>query len=222
MPRSDARQKKFNRTGVQQLKHTFPPNPSNGGITGDTSGSKQIALFVEKCISHVESKGITTPGIYRIPANMNQLKAIREKYLKGEDINFNDGNFEVSTVASVLKSYLRDLPDSIIPQSSYFDIAACLKTCNLDTAYKPETLKRLIQSISKPNYDILKTVIVHLKKVSLNSDKNMMNTFNLSVVFGPTMLRSPLDSDKSHIPDYTTQIFLVETLINHVDEIFSE
>ncbi|EDV22664.1 uncharacterized protein TRIADDRAFT_59153 [Trichoplax adhaerens] len=52
-------------------------------------------------------------------------------------------------------------------------------------------LRSLVESLPKPNYNLLKYLCKFLVDVSLNEDKNRMTSLALSVIFGPNFFRSP-------------------------------
>ncbi len=66
---------------------------------------------------------------------------------------------------------------------------------------------------------LLQTIIRHLKVIS-NQPSNLMGIKNLSLVFGPTLVKTHHDLDKS-IKDMQHQIQIVESLIENFDVIFS-
>lgn len=64
------------------------------------------------------------------------------------------------------------------------------------------------------NYETLKHILCHLKNVVANSAVNKMESKNLAIVFGPTLVRAAelltLVQDTAH------QCRIVESLISHV------
>ena len=61
----------------------------------------------------------------------------------------------------------------------------------------------------------------NLFRVCLHSEINKMTAKNLAVVFAPTIMRSPNESDKMlEIQELPAQQRIVEMLIKHTDLIF--
>ena len=55
-------------------------------------------------------------------------------------------------------------------------------------------------------------------RVNAHSESNKMTASNLAVVFAPTIMRSPHESDE--IQDLPSQRKIIEILIKHTPEIF--
>ncbi|PIK47412.1 putative SLIT-ROBO Rho GTPase-activating protein 1 isoform X2 [Apostichopus japonicus] len=87
-----------------------------------------------------------------------------------------------------------------------------------DTDEKIETLKKLVEQLPTPVMVVMRYLFEFLKVLSSHSDENMMDTHNLSVCFGPTLLHAPVDEDlvtsQSHLID------VVDHIILFVEEVF--
>ncbi|CAG8588169.1 2465_t:CDS:2, partial [Scutellospora calospora] len=53
-------------------------------------------------------------------------------------------------------------------------------------------LHERVNNLPDPNYSTLKYLMGHLHKVVQNQEKNKMNVQNLGIVFGPTLMGSPV------------------------------
>ena len=86
---------------------------------------------------------------------------------------------------------------------------------------KLEEYKKLAADLPKPNYATLKFLFQHLLKVSQYKEFNRMQISNLSIVFGPTIMWSPVESNCSLMAvDLMQQNYIVETLLTHFDSVF--
>lgn len=63
-------------------------------------------------------------------------------------------------------------------------------------------------------------VMQHLNRVQMESKTNLMTTSNLSVVFGPTLVRA-LDPHDD-VLDMTSKNDAIEFILSNVKEIFNE
>ncbi|EEB12293.1 conserved hypothetical protein [Pediculus humanus corporis] len=181
--------------------------------------SEYIPLIVEKCTSIVESRGLEVVGIYRIPGNTAAVTALTEAVNKGidsispEDPRWND----INVISSLLKSFFRNLPDSLFTAELYPKFIEADKI--VDPKVRMVTLRKLIKELPEHNFETLKHLLYHLKKIVSKSSVNKMETQNLAIVFGPTLLTTTdlmaLVTDTSH------QCRIVESLITHVDWFFS-
>jgi N-acetylneuraminic acid mutarotase len=141
--------------------------------------------FVDKCLKFLESY-IDTEGIFRVGANADQVSEACRKYTSNPAADISGENHTV--VAAALKLYLRDLNDPIVPTILFDKIAAALKITDEDTMNAE--LKSLMDILPPDCYTILARLFEFLHRVDEQKEKNKMDAKNLSIVFGPAILRS--------------------------------
>ena len=83
-------------------------------------------------------------------------------------------------------------------------------------------LKGLVQDMPDQNYETLKFVCKHLKKVMERSDVNKMELRNLAIVFGPTLVRTSDDNMLSMVTDMAQQCRIIESILSNCDWFFCE
>ncbi|KAL0268282.1 UNVERIFIED_CONTAM: hypothetical protein PYX00_010288 [Menopon gallinae] len=182
-------------------------------------GSEFIPLIVERCTAIVEARGLDIVGIYRVPGNTAAVTALTEAVNKGielidpEDPRWND----VNVISSLLKSFFRNLPDCLFTSDLYPKFIAADKIT--DPKFRMVTLRKLLNELPEHNYETLRHMLFHLKKIVSNSSVNKMETRNLAIVFGPTLLST--GDLMSLVTDTSHQCRIVESLISHVDWFFS-
>ncbi|XP_062518959.1 rho GTPase-activating protein 24-like [Corticium candelabrum] len=91
------------------------------------SGGGYVPLVVQTTVSFLRQKGLDELGIFRLPGNQVKVQGLKELFDKGEHPDLQSCD-EVHSVASLLKLYLRELPEPLIP-FEYFDMfisAACV------------------------------------------------------------------------------------------------
>lgn len=83
--------------------------------------NKYVPLILARCTEIVETRGLAIVGIYRIPGNTAAISALTELVNKGfDDHTLNDPRWEdVNVVSSLLKLFLRRLPEALIPNDMY-------------------------------------------------------------------------------------------------------
>ena len=91
---------------------------------------------------------------------------------------------DVHTVASLLKLYLRELPEPLIPIAIYEEVIQL--TCremqiNPDKAF--EGLREQLSRLPRANYNLLKYLCGFLKAVSRQEEDNRMSPMNLATIF---------------------------------------
>ena len=82
-------------------------------------------------------------------------------------------------------------------------------------------IKNLIMRLPQPNFEIAKFVIIHLARVSQCASVNKMETANLAIVFGPTLMRAERDSIEM-VMNMGYQNSLVEHLIIQAEWMFQK
>lgn len=182
-----------------------PPSLENG----------YVPMIVARCIDIVEARGLSVVGIYRIPGNTAAISALTEQVNRGfDEICLKDPRWEdVNVVSSLLKSFLRNLPEPILPNDYYHRFIAADK---LGGEKRLENLRNLLNELPPHSYETLKHLIQHLHRVSKNSLVNLMEPRNLAIVFGPSVVRSANETLESAVKDMRHQCQIVEALVSHV------
>jgi RhoGAP domain len=81
-----------------------------------SGGGPQPPLIVTKCIEFIESRALKQPGIYRISAKHSALQILAHAIEKNEEsFQFDPERDEPAAVAGLLKLYLRQLPEPVLP-----------------------------------------------------------------------------------------------------------
>eukprot|EP01132_Coremiostelium_polycephalum_P007764 gene7764-9556_t len=125
---------------------------------------------------------LKTQGIFRVNGNVIDINSIKKR--------FDDGNYEISanenvyTVASLLKLWLREISDPLIPVSMY---DSCIQTSTI------EQVLNIIQTLPLTSQRVISYIIAILQQAILpeNVEASKMNSDNLAMVFSPCLLRSP-------------------------------
>lgn len=62
------------------------------------------------------SSGLDQEGIFRISGNLRTIERLKMAFDNGSDVNFDEDEVDIMAVAGLLKLFLRELPDSLIPE----------------------------------------------------------------------------------------------------------
>nr|XP_050846347.1 uncharacterized protein LOC127062360 isoform X5 [Vespula vulgaris] len=189
-----------------------------------SSFSEFVPLIVEMCTSIVEARGLEVVGIYRVPGNTAAISQLTESVNKGfENINLQDPRWsDVNVISSLLKSFFRHLPDSLLTAELYpmFIDADKIE----DPQRRMATIRKLLRDLPEHHFETLKYLMLHLKKIVEHSEVNKMEAKNLAIVFGPTLVRASGSRDNmvTMVTDMSHQCKIVESLLNNVDWFFSD
>ncbi|XP_039313812.1 uncharacterized protein LOC105205487 isoform X4 [Solenopsis invicta] len=189
-----------------------------------SSFSEYVPLIVEMCTSIVEARGLEVVGIYRVPGNTAAIAQLTDSVNRGfENINLQDPRWsDVNVISSLLKSFFRQLPDSLLTADLYpmFIDADKIE----DPQRRMTTIRKLLRDLPEHHFETLKYLMQHLKKIVEHSEVNKMEAKNLAIVFGPTLVRASGSRDNmvTMVTDMSHQCRIVESLLNNVDWFFSE
>ncbi|KAI7869655.1 hypothetical protein BDF14DRAFT_1879828 [Spinellus fusiger] len=176
---------------------------------------RTIPLIVSKCIDAVENLGgLQKEGIYRISGRQTNLEALKIAFEQNEDLSLLDSKFDVFTIASTLKIYLRELEEPL------FDLNMGMRVEYARVAEKPRRLAWLqtrLSKLSDPHRDTLYALVAHLARVNANSHINKMNLQNLSVIFTPAIFK---DYNQAEVPGEWTTDVVFEDLVLCYEEVF--
>ncbi|KAI5102349.1 T-cell activation Rho GTPase-activating protein isoform X1, partial [Silurus meridionalis] len=156
-------------------------------------------------------KGHYTEGVFRKAGNAKALKEIKEQLNNGVEVDLK--NKPVILLADLLKDFLRHLPGSLLMVDQYQAWMAAMQKEGLNE--KCTELQFVINTIPEPNVILLKHLIVVLYHISTNSDRNKMDSSNLSVCISPNLLQTDIEVLRN-----VTE--LTKFLIDNCCEIFGE
>ncbi|KAJ3429436.1 rho gtpase activating protein at 16f isoform e-related [Anaeramoeba flamelloides] len=140
--------------------------------------------IIEKTIMYIEEYGMQEEGIYRLSGSISQMKNLKKQFNKGVAINLYNAVDDVKTVSSLLKLYLRELPEPLLTEK-YTERLGNLALLDKQTQIK--RLTHVCNRIPEANKTILVWILPHLYRVAKNSEINKMCANNLAIVFSPTL-----------------------------------
>uniref|UniRef100_A0A8C8CVN1 Rho GTPase-activating protein 24 n=1 Tax=Oncorhynchus tshawytscha TaxID=74940 RepID=A0A8C8CVN1_ONCTS len=203
--------------------------PFGGGIFGQKLeetvryerryGSRQAPMLVEQCVGFIRKWGLREEGLFRLPGQANLVKELQDAFDCGEKPSF-DCNTDVHTVASLLKLYLRELPEPVIPFSKFDDFLSCTKMLCKDEESGMKELKRQVECLPPVNYNLLQYICRFLDEVQSYSGVNKMSVQNLATVFGPNILRPKIEDPVAIMEGTVLVQQLMSVLIGRHDVLF--
>lgn len=182
-------------------------------------GPHTVPILVQKCAEFIIEHGLKEEGIFRLPGQDNAVKQFRDAFDAGERPSF-PSDTDVHTVASLLKLYLRELPEPVVPWSQYQDFLDCTNLLDINSKEGREKLEQQIALLPRANYNILSYVCRFLFEVQRHADVNKMNVENLATVMGINLLKPQLE-DPMTVMKATTQIQnLMRVMIKQHETLF--
>ncbi|NXG02996.1 RHG25 protein, partial [Sakesphorus luctuosus] len=188
-----------------------------GSASGDTVayeqrfGQPQVPVLVQKCAQFILERGRNEEGIFRLPGQDTVVKQLRDAFDAGERPSFHRDT-DVHTVASLLKLYLRELPEPVVPWAQYEDFLLCGQALDAEEAKGREELLKQLSLLPRDNYNLLSYLCRFLHEIQLNSSVNKMSVDNLATVFGVNLIRPKIE-DPATIMRGTPRVQKVMTVL---------
>uniref|UniRef100_A0A914QYE7 Uncharacterized protein n=1 Tax=Panagrolaimus davidi TaxID=227884 RepID=A0A914QYE7_9BILA len=150
----------------------------------------EIPKIVEKCIEEIEKRGLKTVGIYRMSGSEEEIEALKNKFDGGSEVDLTVIK-DIHSICSLLKLYLRSLPNPLIPCKILEIIFEQFQMDQPKTdEQKIEILRNELSKLDIFRRKTLACLFRHLKNVVQFSVQNRMDAHNLAIIFIPTLFRS--------------------------------
>ncbi|KAG7103113.1 Rho-type GTPase-activating protein 2 like [Verticillium longisporum] len=144
-----------------------------------------MPAFPWRAIDYLNYKGCDVEGLYRVPGSGPQIKKWQRRFDEELDVNLfeQDDLYDINIIGSMLKAWLRELPDELFPKAAQERVA---KEC-AGSDKVPQLLIDELSNLSPFNYYLLFAITCHLSLLLAHSDKNKMDFRNLCICFQPCM-----------------------------------
>ncbi|TWU72606.1 hypothetical protein ED733_003624 [Metarhizium rileyi] len=167
-----------------------------------------VPIVVAKCGVFLKEKATGIEGIFRLSGSEKRIKELKhifdspDRYGKGLVW---DG-YTVHDAANVLRRYLNDLPEPVVPLALYEKFRDPLRGAtkqptadgegpqfvdNFDEQAAIKKYQQLITELPPLNRQLLLYILDLLAVFAAKSDENRMNSQNLAAIFQPGMLSHP-------------------------------
>lgn len=204
--------------------------PLGGGIFGQhleetmlyeaqSSAQRQVPVLVEQCVCFIREHGLIEEGLFRAPGQTNHVRELQDAFDRGEKPVF-DSTTDVHTVASLLKLYIRELPEPVIPFAKYTQFLSCAQLLTKDKEMGVVELCKQVKSLPQVNYNLLQYICKFLDEVQSHSNENKMSVQNLATVFGPNVLRPRMEDPVSMMEGSSQVQHLMTVLISEHSRLY--
>nr|XP_028601053.1 rho GTPase-activating protein 10 isoform X1 [Podarcis muralis] len=196
-------------------------NRANIKKEGSAQLDKLGFTILRRCISAVETRGINDQGLYRVVGVSSRVQRLLNLLMDAKTSNEvdleNSMEWEVKTITSAMKLYLRSLPEPLMTYDLHGEFIVPAKSGTPES--RVNAIHFLVHKLPDKNKEMLDILVKHLANVSKHAKKNLMTVANLGVVFGPTLMR-PQEETVAALMDLKFQNIVVEILIENHDKIF--
>ncbi|XP_064613692.1 rho GTPase-activating protein 15-like isoform X2 [Liolophura sinensis] len=177
-----------------------------------------VPFFIKHVISCIEGQGLNHDGMYRVSGNASQIQKLRCMVDQDQTYNFHDPNvWDINVLTGALKLFFRELKEPLFPFDSYSRFVDAIQVPQ--SSAKLRAFKEAVNALPKCNYETIRLLFRHLKKVTEQSKENRMQSHNLAIVFGPTLLWPELRAPNMAV-SLVFQNRIVEFILLEYDNLF--
>lgn len=115
---------------------------------------------------------------------------------------------DVHVIASVLKAYLRDLPDPLLTHSLYGEFLAAAQRST--ESQRKNAILNAINKLPPEHYHNLRYLTRFLQLLASQSDRNKMSSQNIAIVMSPNLLWAPTSTTTE--ADYAQEVSSTTTV----------
>ncbi|KAI4880617.1 hypothetical protein NFI96_021160 [Prochilodus magdalenae] len=143
----------------------------------------QLPAVFRECVDYIESYGMKCEGIYRVSGMKSKVDELKAAYDREECPCLEE--YDPHTVASLLKQYLRELPDNLLGRDM---VPRFEDACGRPSeAEKLQEFQRLLGEVPAGSRLLLAWLITHMDHVIAREADTKMNIQNISIVLSPTV-----------------------------------
>ncbi|XP_051560793.1 protein FAM13A-like isoform X2 [Myxocyprinus asiaticus] len=143
-----------------------------------------VPVVVRSMVEYLEKHGLRQEGLFRVNGSVRTVDNLRQRFDGVEEVDLHQET-DVFAVASLLKQFLRDLPEGLIHHSIHKPLIQLYQESSEDDFCKD--LPELLQQLPEIHYSLLYYLCHFLSQVEQEHAHNRMTAANLATVFGPNV-----------------------------------
>ncbi|KMR05197.1 arf-gap with rho-gap ank repeat and ph domain-containing protein [Lasius niger] len=148
-----------------------------------------VPVILDKCVNFIYAHGMMSEGIYRRSGSSSAVVKLLEAFRRDAwATQITRNSYTEHDVATVLRRFLRDLPDPLFPAKIHDRL--CLTADSTSEENRVATYRKLLSTLNPVTSATLRRILAHLHGLSQQSARNLMTAENLSAVWGPTLMHA--------------------------------
>ncbi|KAG6885717.1 hypothetical protein C0993_010890 [Termitomyces sp. T159_Od127] len=182
----------------------------------------EIPKIVRICIQEIDRRGLDSEGIYRVSGRHAIVQTMQHNIEKDEERFEFSHRDDVYAVSSLLKLYLRELPEPVFKFPLQERIQHTEDRAD-HIASNFMLLRSKIRRLPSVHQSTLRALLEHLSRVAASSERNKMDPKNLAIVFGSVIFgedEMPKGGDLLSVQTWKDSV--MEDLIVHAHILYSE
>ncbi|XP_011474778.3 protein FAM13A isoform X1 [Oryzias latipes] len=145
-----------------------------------------VPFVVKRMVEHLAKHALHQEGLFRINGNVRAVETLKLRLESGDDVDLLSES-DSSTVASLLKKYLRDLPGGLVDSAVQQALIQNYRENGENGSCSD--LSVLLQQLPDVQHKLLRYLCHFLTLVEGNHKHNLMTADNLATVFGPNVFQ---------------------------------
>lgn len=188
----------------------------------------EVPPILEKCAEAIEAVGIENMGIYRLSGTTSKVQKLKGKFdadWNAVDLMNDEAINDINIIAGCLKLWFRELPEPLMTWDLYQGFIDAARVEN--ERMRHIRMHERVNDLPDANYATLKYLMGHLDKVKAQESLNQMSASNLAIVFGPTLLRPPMQGNNASgappsdgLEDMSAQCLVIQVILERYEAIF--
>uniref|UniRef100_A0A1A8HQX0 Family with sequence similarity 13, member B n=1 Tax=Nothobranchius kuhntae TaxID=321403 RepID=A0A1A8HQX0_NOTKU len=181
-----------------------------------TTSGYEVPALVKDIVDFIEEHGhLDLEGLFLVNGNAERVDWLRQRYDSGEEVEL-DKKADLASAVSLLRLFLQELPEPIIPTA----VQGLILQLHQDHNNEEElcrNLKYVLQQLPQMNYGLLRFLCRFLASVaSLQPDR--WNVGALAAVFGPDIFH--LSSEREDLQDQESVSRVLAELLDNQEGLF--
>uniref|UniRef100_A0A672KD51 Family with sequence similarity 13 member A n=1 Tax=Sinocyclocheilus grahami TaxID=75366 RepID=A0A672KD51_SINGR len=142
-----------------------------------------VPVVVRSMVEYLEKHGLHLEGLFRVNGSVRTVDNLRQRFDGGEEVDLHQ-DADACAVASLLKRFLRDLPEGLIHPSIHSPLIQLYQGESDDFC---KDVRELLLQLPDIHYSLLHYLCHFLSQVEQEHTHNRMTATNLATVFGPNV-----------------------------------
>ncbi|GMT05864.1 hypothetical protein PENTCL1PPCAC_28038 [Pristionchus entomophagus] len=175
--------------------------------------NRPISVVLEKCCTILRATAMKERGVFRVNGNNTKIRRIKAAFDAGQMLDDRTDAFAMDphSVCSVLKSYLRELPDPLLTNRLHGDWIAATR---VEGEERLLLIESCLAQLPPAYHNNLAFLVNFLCELLQYESSTMMSAGNLAIVFGPNLIGNGNETDN------VTGSKIVESLLQNEARFF--
>ncbi|XP_015205258.1 protein FAM13B isoform X1 [Lepisosteus oculatus] len=177
---------------------------------------QEVPLLVKHIVEYIEEHGgLDLEGLFLVNGSAERVDWLRQRYDNGEEVDL-EKEADLASAVSLLRLFLQELPEPVIPASLQAHILQLYQDCNTEEELA-RNMKYFLQQLPQVNYCLLRFLCRFLSNVASLQEESW-STGALAAVFGPDIFH--IDTDVEVLKEQEPVSRILADLLENQEEFF--